>query len=380
MNSLGFDKSPGDTRVVVAMSGGVDSSTAAALMAEQGYEVIGVTLQLYDHGQALGRKGACCAGQDIHDARRVADRLSIPHYVLDYESRFKEHVIEDFADTYLAGETPIPCVRCNQTVKFRDLLGKARELGADALVTGHYARRLEGRRGPELHRALDDAKDQSYFLFSTTREQLDTLRFPLGDMDKAETRAHAERLRLPVAMKPESQDICFVPGGSYAAVVEKLRPGAADPGDVVDLDGNVIGQHQGIIHFTVGQRQGLGIAVPEPLYVVRLEPDTRRVVAGPKEALLKDRFRVGGINWLGDSDGPPGDLEVTVKIRSAAAPVAATIKARPENGDGNENGEGAEVHLHRAEAAIAPGQACVFYDQDRVLGGGWIRRDDARPL
>ncbi len=376
MNSLGFDKSPGDTRVVAAMSGGVDSSTAAALMTEQGYEVIGVTLQLYDHGQALGRKGACCAGQDIHDARRVADTLGIPHYVLDYESRFKEQVIEDFADTYLAGETPIPCVRCNQTVKFSDLLGKARELGADALVTGHYARRLEGHRGPELHRALDDAKDQSYFLFSTTREQLDYLRFPLGEMDKAETRVHAERLRLPVAMKPESQDICFVPGGSYAAIVEKLRPGAADPGDVVDLDGNVIGQHQGIIHFTVGQRRGLGIAAPEPLYVVRVEPDTRRVIAGPKEALLKDRFRVGGINWLGDGDRPTGDLEVTVKIRSAAARVAATIKAP----NGNEDGEGAEVHLHRAEAAIAPGQACVFYDQDRVLGGGWIRRDDARPL
>ncbi len=374
MNSLGFDKSPSDTRIVVAMSGGVDSSTTAALMTEQGYEVIGVTLQLYDHGQAQGRKGMCCAGQDIHDARRVADTLSIPHYVLDYESRFKERVIEDFADSYLAGETPIPCVRCNQTVKFSDLLGTARELGADALVTGHYVRRVLGASGPELHRALDDAKDQSYFLFSTTREQLDYLRFPLGEMDKAETRAHAERLRLPVAMKPESQDICFVPNGSYAAIVEKLRPGAADPGDVVDLDGNVIGQHQGIIHFTVGQRRGLGIAAPEPLYVVRVEPDTRRVVAGPKQALLKDRFRVGGINWLGDGDGPAGDLEVTVKIRSAAAPVAATIKAR----DGNE--DGAEVSLNRAEAAIAPGQACVFYDQDRVLGGGWIRRDDARPL
>ncbi len=378
MNSLGFDKSPADTRVVVAMSGGVDSSTAAGLMTEQGYEVIGVTLQLYDHGQAPGqaqrRKGACCAGQDIFDARRVADRLSIPHYVLDYESRFKEQVIEDFADSYLAGETPIPCVRCNQTVKFRDLLGKARELGADALVTGHYARRVLGQGGPELHRALDEAKDQSYFLFATTREQLDYLRFPLGDMDKAETRAHAERLRLPVALKPESQDLCFVANGSYAAVVENLRPGAADPGDIVDLDGNVIGQHQGIIRYTVGQRRGLGIAAPEPLYVVRVEPDTRRVVAGPKEALLKDRFRVGTINWLGDGDGPGQDLDVTVKIRSAAAPVAATIKARPEN----ENG--AEVNLNRAEAGIAPGQACVFYDQDRVLGGGWIRRDDERPL
>ena len=371
MNSLGLDKSPGDTRVVVAMSGGVDSSTAAALMTEQGFDVIGVTMQLYDHGQALARKGSCCAGQDIHDARRVADTLDIPHYVLDYESRLKEQVIEDFADSYLAGETPIPCVRCNQTVKFSDLLGKARELGADALVTGHYARRVLGRGGPELHRALDDAKDQSYFLFATTRGQLDYLRFPLGEMDKAETRAHAERLSLPVAKKPESQDICFVPNGSYTAIVEKLRPGAADPGDIVDLDGNVIGQHQGIIHFTVGQRRGLGIASPEPLYVVQLEPLTRRVVAGPKQALLRDRFRVGGINWLGDGDGPGQDLDVTVKIRSAAAHVAATIKA---------NGDGAEVSLNRAEAAIAPGQACVFYDQDRVLGGGWIRRDDARPL
>ncbi len=380
MNSLGFDKSPGDTRIVVAMSGGVDSSTTAALMTEQGFDVIGVTLQLYDYGQApgqaKGRKGACCAGQDIHDARRVADTLGIPHYVLDFEDRFKEQVIEDFADTYLAGETPIPCVRCNQTVKFSDLLGIARELGADALVTGHYVRRVLGGGGPELHRALDDAKDQSYFLFATTREQLDYLRFPLGSMDKAETRAHAERLSLPVAKKPESQDICFVPNGSYAAIVEKLRPGAADPGDVVDLDGNVIGQHQGIIHFTVGQRRGLGIASPEPLYVVRVEPDTRRVVAGPKQALLKDRFRVGGINWLGDGDGPDENLEVTVKIRSAAACVAATIKA----GDGPGDENGAEVHLHRAEAAIAPGQACVFYDQDRVLGGGWIRRDDRRPL
>ncbi|MAF95334.1 MAG: tRNA 2-thiouridine(34) synthase MnmA [Rhodospirillaceae bacterium] len=371
MNSLGFDKSPADTRVVVAMSGGVDSSTAAALMTEQGYEVIGVTLRLYDHGQAVGKKGACCAGQDIFDARRVADTLGISHYVLDYEDRFREQVIEDFADTYLAGETPIPCVRCNQTVKFRDLLGKARELGAAALVTGHYARRVLGGGGPELHRALDDAKDQSYFLFATTREQLNYLRFPLGEIDKSETRAHAERFSLPVAKKPESQDICFVANGSYADIVEKLRPGAADPGDVVDLDGNVIGQHQGIIRFTVGQRRGLGIAAPEPLYVVRVEPDSRRVVAGPKEALLKDRFRVGAINWLGDGDGPAGDLEVTVKIRSAAAPVAAMIRIAE-----NET----EVHLRRAEAAIAPGQACVFYDQDRVLGGGWIRRDDGRPL
>ncbi|MCH7833128.1 MAG: tRNA 2-thiouridine(34) synthase MnmA [Proteobacteria bacterium] len=373
MNSLGFDKSPGDTRVVVAMSGGVDSSTAAALMTEQGYEVIGVTLQLYDHGEATAKKGSCCAGQDIHDARRVADTLEIPHYVLDYESRFREQVMEEFADAYLAGETPIPCVRCNQTVKFRDLLGMARDLGADALISGHYVRRLMGAQGPELHRALDSAKDQSYFLFATTPEQLDYLRFPLGGMEKAETRRHAERFRLPVAKKPESQDICFVPNGSYARVVEKLRPGAADPGDIVDGDGRVLGRHEGIIHFTVGQRRGLGIAAAEPLYVVRVEPAARRVVVGPREALLTERFRVGGINWLGAGEAPEEGLEVTVKVRSAATPARATVKAL----GGAMGGGAAEVVLHEPEAGIAPGQACVFYDGDRVLGGGWIRRDES---
>ncbi len=372
MNTLGFDKAPEDTRVVVAMSGGVDSSTAAALMVEQGFDVIGVTLQLYDHGQATARPKACCAGQDIHDARRVADTLAIPHYVLDYESRFREQVIEDFAASYLAGETPIPCIRCNQTVKFRDLVGMARDLDAAALVTGHYVRRVEGEAGPELHRARDAAKDQSYFLFATTPEQLDYLRFPLGGMAKAETRKHAERFGLAVAEKPESQDICFVPDGSYAGIVEKLNPGAAEPGDIVDLDGQVLGRHDGIIHFTVGQRRGLGIAAPEPLYVVRVEPETRRVVAGPKAALLKDKFRIGDINWLGGGQRAEKGLEITVKVRSTAAPVAASVESLSNGEAGGE----AEIALAEPQAGIAPGQACVFYAGERVLGGGWIRREN----
>jgi tRNA-specific 2-thiouridylase len=355
-------------RVVVAMSGGVDSSTTAALMVEQGHEVIGVTLQLYDHGRAVGRKGACCAGQDIHDARRVADTLGIAHYVLDYERRFADSVMQDFAETYLRGETPIPCVRCNQTVKFRDLLGLARELKADRLVTGHYVRRLDGPAGPELHRALDDAKDQSYFLFATTREQLSFLDFPLGGMEKSETRAHAERFKLPVARKAESQDICFVPrspgGGSYARIVEKLRPGAAEPGDIVDAAGNLLGRHPGIIHFTIGQRRGLKIAAADPLYVVGLDPETRRVVVGPKAALLRGRFRVGDVNWLGPA---AGSLGAAVKVRSTAAPAPARLAVVA--------GGEVEVTLDRPEAGIAPGQACVFYDGGRVLGGGWIRRD-----
>jgi tRNA-specific 2-thiouridylase len=369
MNTLGFDKSPGDTRVVVAMSGGVDSSVTAALMAEQGYDVIGITLQLYDHGQAIQRKGACCAGQDIHDARRVADALSIPHYVLDYENRFREQVIEDFAASYLAGETPIPCIRCNQTVKFRDLMDRARDLGADALVTGHYVRRECEGGTPQLHRARDAAKDQSYFLFATTPEQLDYLRFPLGGMEKSETRKHAERFRLAVADKPESQDICFVPDGNYAGIVEKLHPGAVEPGDIVDRDGNVLGRHDGIIHYTVGQRRGLGIAAPEPLYVLKVDPETHRVVAGPKSALMKTRLRVHDINWIGDGMGPGASLAVTVKVRSTADPVAAKILDFAQGQ--------ATVELDEPQTGIAPGQACVFYDGERVLGGGWIQRDDA---
>jgi len=376
MNSLGIDKEPARTRVVVAMSGGVDSSVAAAMLAGEGYDVVGVTLQLYDHGASVGRKGACCAGQDIHDARRVADEIGIPHYVLDYETRFRQAVMEDFADTYLAGETPIPCVRCNQRVKFRDLLETARDLGADALATGHYARRVAGRAGPELLRAADPAKDQSYFLFATTRAQLDLLRFPLGGMSKDETRSLAARLRLPVAAKPDSQDICFVPNGSYAAVVEKLRPGAAEPGEIVHVDGRVLGRHAGIIHYTVGQRRGLGIgdalARGVRLFVVRLEPETRRVVVGPREALAVPELTIRELNWLADAPLNGEGIAANVKIRSASPPAAATIYAE---------GEGrARVVFDRAQEGVAPGQACVMYSGDRVLGGGWIERSAAAQM
>jgi len=351
------------------MSGGVDSSTVAALMTEQGYDVVGVTLQLYDHGKASARKGACCAGQDIYDARRVADSIGIPHYVLDYKRRFSDSVIENFANSYLLGETPIPCVRCNQTVKFLDLLTTARDLGAEALVTGHYVQRKDGADGPEMHRAVDAAKDQSYFLFATTREQLSFLCFPLGGMDKSETRRHASRLDLPVAMKPESQDICFVTEGSYARVVEKLRPGNCDAGNIVDLDGRVLGSHKGIIHFTIGQRRGLGIAAPEPLYVVHIEPKSRRVVVGPKAALLREQIKLVDVNWLGYDDLPEQGIEVQVKIRSTTEPAVATLRQLSD--------DGVEVVFATPEAGVAPGQACVFYDGERVLGGGWIQRQDA---
>ena len=361
-----LDVAPG-ARVVVAMSGGVDSAVTAAICKAQGYEVVGITLQLYDHGAAVGRKGACCAGQDIHDARRVADALDMPHYVLDYESRFRESVIDDFADTYLAGETPIPCVRCNQTVKFRDLLGVARDLDAVALATGHYVRRAPGPEGPELHRPADLARDQSYFLFATTHEQLAYLRFPLGDLDKAQTRDLAAHFDLPVAAKPDSQDICFVPNGSYADVVAKLRPGAIEPGDIVHVDGQVLGRHDGVIKFTVGQRRGLGVGgETEPLYVVRLDPDSHRVVVGPREALLGLEFHIRDVNWLRQAPPAGTDLSATVKVRSTHAPVAATIEPDTVGG--------ARVILEEPEAGIAPGQACVFYDGERVLGGGWIVR------
>ena len=351
-------------RVVVAMSGGVDSSTVAALLAERGCDVVGVTLQLYDHGQAAGRKGACCAGQDIRDAARVAETLGIPHYVLDYEKRFRAEVIDDFADAYIAGETPVPCVRCNETVKFRDLLAVARDLGAGALATGHYARRVDGPEGPELHRAVDAGRDQSYFLYRTTRAQLDFLRFPLGEFTKDETRALAERFALPVAQKPDSQDICFVPLGRYDDLIEKLRPGAAEPGDIVNESGHVLGRHDGVIHFTVGQRKGLGIAGGEPLYVLRLEPANRRVVAGPRESLGTTRVPFHRINWLGPRPGRSG-MRVAVKLRSAQPPLNATVSL---------DGERGAAVLDEPAFGVAPGQACVAYDGDRVLGGGWIAR------
>ncbi|MEQ8322286.1 MAG: tRNA 2-thiouridine(34) synthase MnmA [Rhodospirillales bacterium] len=365
-NLIDPGKAPSETRVVVAMSGGVDSSVTAALMAEAGYDVVGVTLQLYDHGEAVQKKGACCAGQDIYDAKRVADTLGIPHYVLDYESRFREQVMEDFADTYLRGETPIPCVRCNQTVKFKDLLTTARDLGADKMVTGHYVRQLQGPNGAELHRAVDRSKDQSYFLFATTGPQLDFLRFPLGGMDKAETRRHAGRFNLPVAEKPESQDICFVPNGSYARVVERLRPGAIDPGEIVDLDGNVLGAHDGIINFTVGQRKGLGVATGEPLYVVKIDAATRRVIVGPKDALLCPEICVSELNWLDHQPMSATPRAVTVKVRSTTDPVGAGIFR---------DGDTVRVRFDTPQPGVAPGQACVVYDGDRVLGGGWIVRD-----
>ncbi len=353
------------------MSGGVDSSVTAALMAEAGYEVIGVTLQLYDHGAAIQRKGACCAGQDIHDARNVADRLDIPHYVLDYESRFRDAVIDEFADSYLRGETPIPCVRCNQTVKFRDLLATARDLGADALATGHYVRREAGADGTALLRGVDPDKDQSYFLFATTRDQLDFLRFPLGGMNKRETRAHAVRFDLPVADKPDSQDICFVPDGNYARIVERLRPEAHAPGDIVDRDGTVLGRHEGIVHYTIGQRRGLGLGGrrqgEDPLYVVRLDPAARRVIVGPRAALGIERIALKDVNWLGAAPVPAAGMACSVKLRSTMQPVAARL----EPGDDGT----LSVRLDQPQFGISPGQACVFYDGDQMLGGGWIQRE-----
>ncbi|RRH75065.1 tRNA 2-thiouridine(34) synthase MnmA [Falsigemmobacter faecalis] len=371
LNSLGLPKAPADTRVVVAMSGGVDSSVVAAVLKEEGYDVVGVTLQLYDHGAALAKKGACCAGRDIHDARRVAEQMGFPHYVLDYENTFREAVMEEFAESYLGGATPVPCIRCNERVKFRDLLNTAKELEADCMATGHYIQRMVGAQGAELHMAADANRDQSYFLFSTTPEQLDYLRFPLGHLkSKADTRALAQKYGLPVADKPDSQDICFVPNGDYASVIEKLRPGASDPGDIVDMQGNVLGRHRGVIHYTIGQRRGLGIGgLSDPLYVVRLDPASRHVVVGPKEALSTRLVPVKEVNWLGDAPlmSRP-EWHIMVKVRSTRPPREAIIRPISETE--------AEVELIAPEDGVSAGQACVFYapDSTRVLGGGWIWR------
>jgi tRNA-uridine 2-sulfurtransferase len=373
LNSLDLEGRPQDTRVVVAMSGGVDSSVTAALLKAEGYDVVGVTLQLYDHGAATHRKGACCAGQDIHDARAVADRIGIPHYVLDYESRFKEAVIDRFAESYVAGETPVPCVDCNMSIKFKDLLGTARELGAKVLATGHYVASRAAPGGVRaMYRAKEEDRDQSYFLFGTTHAQLDLLRFPLGDMTKAETRELARRFELAVADKHDSQDICFVPTGRYTDVIERLTPGAAVAGDVVDMNGTVLGRHDGIINFTIGQRRGLKIAGPAPLYVVALDAARQRVVVGPREALTMRRIALRDLNWIGegalDRLLDAGRIEVFVKVRSTRPPRAAFLSA---------TASGHEIELVDGEDGVSPGQACVFYDgaqgQARVLGGGFIR-------
>jgi tRNA-uridine 2-sulfurtransferase len=373
VNSLDLPNAPSATRVVVAMSGGVDSSVVAALLKREGYDVVGITLQLYNHGAAQHRKGACCAGQDIHDARRVAEAIGIPHYVLDYEARFREAVIDRFAESYIAGETPIPCVECNRSIKFRDLLDTARDLGADALATGHYvaSRALpDGRRA--LYRAADPDRDQSYFLYATTPAQLAMLRFPLGELPKEETRALARELGLTVADKADSQDICFVPQGRYTDVIERLQPGAVRPGEIVHLDGRVLGRHDGIIHYTVGQRRGLKLAVGEPLYVVRLDAKAARVVVGPREALATRLIRLHDVNWLGDGPldaiGPEG-REIAVRVRSTRAPRPALLHRRDAS---------TTIELLAPEDGVSPGQACVIYDGDtaraRVLGGGTIAR------
>jgi tRNA-specific 2-thiouridylase len=369
LNSLDTEGRPQDTRVVVAMSGGVDSSVTAALLKAEGYDVVGVTLQLYDHGAAMHRKGACCAGRDIHDARSVAERIGIPHYVLDYEARFREAVIDRFAESYVAGETPVPCVECNRSIKFADLLGTARELGARVLATGHYVRNArlpDGRHA--LYRAHESERDQSYFLFATTRAQLEMLRFPLGGIPKARVRELAREFGLAIADKQDSQDICFVPTGRYSDIIARLRPGAATPGEIVDLSGRVLGQHDGIIHFTVGQRKGLKIAAGEPLYVVRLEAESGRVVVGPRAALATRTVHLHDVNWIGDGVLEGVQRPVFVKVRSTRPPRAGWLGA---------GHNGVTVELADSEEGVAPGQACAFYDSAeggaRMLGGGFIK-------
>lgn len=374
LNSLDLPGKPEDTRIVVAMSGGVDSSVVAGILKREGYDVVGVTLQLYDHGAAAHRPGSCCAGQDIEDARRVSESLGIPHYVLDYEARFREAVINPFADAYVSGETPIPCVSCNQTVKFADLLQTAKDLGAAALATGHYIRSGTNGAHRSLFRPVDTDRDQSYFLFATTQEQIDYLRFPLGGMPKAQVREIAEELGLTVAKKQDSQDICFVPQGKYSDIISRLKPEAANPGDIVHLDGRILGQHEGIVHYTVGQRRGIGVATGDPLYVVHLDAANARVIVGPREALETHKVYLRNMNWLGDqalSDLPETGLEVFAKVRSTRPPRPAVL----HQADGQ-----VWVELIDGESGIAPGQACVLYSDDsntaRVFGGGFISRSE----
>ncbi len=366
---------PQGARVVAAMSGGVDSTVVAALLHKAGYDVVGVTLQLYDHGEALKKKGACCAGQDIHDARLAADLIGIPHYVLDYESRFKDAVIDQFADSYLKGQTPVPCIRCNQTVKFRDLLDVARDLGAEAMATGHYVRRATHGNRSQMRKAVDHSRDQSYFLFATTQDQLDYLRFPLADLEKPQVRGVAASLGLRIASKPDSQDICFVPTGDYRTLIDRLRPQGREAGDIVHMDGRVLGRHSGITDYTIGQRRGLNVAVGEPLFVVKLDPEHRRVIVGPREALLTARLTLEETNWLGDQatieeaarDGAP----VLARVRSTRQPSSARLMFVED---------AVQVVFDQGEEGVAPGQACVLYDPadpDRVLGGGFIQSTTA---
>jgi tRNA-specific 2-thiouridylase len=363
---LEIDKEPKDTTIVVAMSGGVDSSTVAAMLVADGYKVIGITLQLYDYGAISAKKGACCAGQDIYDAKMVAARLDIPHYVLNYESKFKQAVIDDFAQSYLNGQTPLPCVRCNQSVKFKDLLRFAKELGADCLATGHYVQRIQGANGPELHKGSDAGKDQSYFLFTTTKEQLAFTHFPLGSLTKEQTRSYATLFNLKVADKPDSQDICFVPDGKYADFVSKMHPEAQVRGKIFHVDGYELGIHEGIINYTIGQRKGLKIAIGTPLYVIKIDPQNNIVYVGPYEALNKQEFIIKDINWLGENLVADLTRELIVKIRSTHNGAYARIY----NLDNNKM----QISLLSSEKSITPGQACVIYDANRVLGGGWIER------